>query len=127
MRQIAFVEDHPEMRLCLRLLIRLLEDVDLIWEASNVPEMLDCLQRRPPDVLVMDIYMPGTNGLTATKQVVKLASQTRIILISFERSRFIARQAADSGAHGFLPKEDLVTLLKPAIEGVLRGETIFVE
>ena len=127
MIRIAIAEDHPEMRVSLRLLINLFEDMELIWEATSGQEALGCIKRIPPDVLVMDIRMPELDGLLATKQISDLSVHTCVILISLQRGSFIAGQAKAAGAHGFLPKEDLVSLLYPAVEAVLKGETFFAE
>jgi DNA-binding NarL/FixJ family response regulator len=127
MIRVGIAEDHPEMRVSLRLLIKLFKDMELVWEASHGQEALACLKRLPPDVLVMGVHMSEANAFAATKQIIDLAAHTRVILISFQRGSFIVRQAAAAGAHGFLPKEDLAILLQPAIEAVLRGETFFTE
>ena len=115
------------MRVALRLLIRLFSDMELVCVTSNGQEAIDCVKRLQPNVLVMDIYMPEGNGFDVTKELVELAVPTRVILISLQRGWFITKQAVDVGAQGFLPKDDLVTLLRPALEAVARGETFFVE
>jgi len=127
MIRVAIAEDHPEMRVALRLLIRLFSDMELVCVTSNGQEAIDCVKRLQPNVLVMDIYMPEGNGFDVTKELVELAVPTRVILISLQRGWFITKQAVDVGAQGFLPKDDLVTLLRPALEAVARGETFFVE
>lgn len=126
MIRVAIAEDHPEMRVVLSLLVRFSSSMRLVGEAGNGQEALDCVKRLQPDVLVMDIYMPELSGLAATRRISELALPTRVILISFERGSFFTRQAVDVGAQGFVSKDDLATLLLPAIEAVHRGETFFV-
>src|SRR5919106_2901942 len=126
MIRIAIADDHPEMRLALRLLLKLFTDVELVYEASNGQEAVDCVRRLQPDVLVMDIHMPVLDGFAATKQITDLSLPTRVILISSYKGSFIARQAAAAGAHGYVPKDDVPASLLPAIETVYRGETFFV-
>ena len=125
MIRIAIADDPPEMRLALRLLLKLFTDVELVCETSNGQEAVDCVRRLQPDVLVMDIHMPVLDGLAATKQIVALRVPTRVILISSLIGRLVARKAAAAGAQGFVPKDDLGTFLLPAIEAVHRGETYF--
>src|SRR5688572_7670207 len=125
MIRVAIADDHPEMRLALRLLLKLFTDVELVCETSNGQEAVDCVRRLQPDVLVMDIHMPVLDGLAATKQIVDLTVPTRVILISSLIGRLVARKAAAAGAQGFVPKDDLGTFLLPAIEAVHRGETFF--
>jgi DNA-binding NarL/FixJ family response regulator len=127
MIRVALCEDHPEMRVALRLLLKLSKDIELICEASNGQEAVDCVKRLQPDVLVMDIRMPGLDGFAATQQITHLSVSTRVILISTDIGKFVARQAAAVGAQGFVPKDDVGTLLISAIETVHRGETFFSE
>lgn len=127
MIRVALADDHPELRLALRLLLRLSDEMELVCETSNGQEALDCVINLQPDVLVIDIQMPVLDGLAATKQIIDVALPTRVLIISLTRGSFIARKAADAGAKGFLAKDDLATYLLPAIEAVHRGELFFME
>ena len=127
MIRVALCEDHPEMRVALRLLLKLSKHIELVCEASNGEEAVDCVKRLQPDVLVMDIRMPVLDGFAATQQITDLSVSTRVILISTDTGKYVARRAAEVGAKGYVPKDNVGTLLLPAIEAVLRGETVFVE
>lgn len=127
MIRVAIADDHPEMRVALRLLLSLSEEIEIVCETNNGQEAVDCVQRLRPDVLVMDIHMPVLDGFGATLQIADLLVPTRVILISSYRGSFIAMQAAAVGAQGFVPKDELVTFLRQAIETVHQGETFFVE
>lgn len=127
MIRVALADDHPELRLALRLLLRLSDEMELVCETSNGQEALDCVINLQPDVLVIDIQMPVLDGLAATKQIIDVALPTRVLIISLTRGSFIARKAAEAGAKGFLAKDDLATYLLPAIEAVHRGELFFME
>jgi DNA-binding NarL/FixJ family response regulator len=127
MIRVALSDDSPEMRVTLRLLLRLSENIELICVTSNGQEAVDCVKSFQPDVLVMDIHMPVLNGFEATKQIVDLAVPTRVILISSDVGSFIARKAATVGAKGFVPKDDVAESLVLAIETVNRGELFFME
>ena len=127
MIRVALADDHPEVRLALRLLIRLSGEMEVVCVASNGQEALDCVLDLQPDVLVLDIQMPELDGFSVTKQIVELALPTRVIIISLTRGSFISRKAAEAGAKGFLAKDDLATYLLPAIEAVHRGELVFRE
>jgi DNA-binding NarL/FixJ family response regulator len=127
MIRVALADDHPEVRLALRLLLRLSDEIDVVCETSNGEEALDCVMRLQPDVLVIDVQMPVLDGLAATKQIVDLSLPTRVLVISLDRGSFIARQAAAAGAKGFLAKEDLPESLLPAIQAVHRGDLFFKE
>lgn len=125
MIRVAIAEDHPEMRVALRLLLKLSSGIDLVGEMSNGREAVECVRQIQPDVLVMDINMPVLNGLEATKQIVDLGVPTRVILISSDGRPSMAMQAIAVGAKSFVPKDQLAKLLLPAIEAVDRGEVYF--
>ena len=127
MIRVALCEDHPEMRVALRLLLKLSKDIELVCEAGNGQEAVDCVKRLQPDVLVMDIRMPVLDGLAATQQITNLSVSTRVILISTDIGKFVVKQAVAVGAQGFVPKDEVGTLLLSAIEAVYRGETFFME
>jgi DNA-binding NarL/FixJ family response regulator len=127
MIRVAIADDHKELRLALHLLLKISRDIEVVCEASNGQEAVDCVKRLRPDVLVMDIHMPLLNGFEATKQITDLSVPTRVILISTYRGIIIARNVAAVGARGFVPKDLLAELLFAAIETVHRGEPFFVE
>jgi DNA-binding NarL/FixJ family response regulator len=127
MIRVALSDDSPEMRVTLRLLLGLSENIELVCETSNGQEAVDCVKRLQPDVLVMDIRMPVLNGFEATKQIIDLGFSTRLILISSEIGSFVAGKAATVGAKGFVPKDDVSELLVLAIEKVHKGEPFFMK
>lgn len=127
MIRVALADDHREMRVALRLLLSLSKNIDLVGEVENGQEAVDCAIHLQPDVLVMDIRMPGLNGIEATKQIIELGLPTRVILISLYIGSFIAQQAAAAGARGFVIKDNVARQLLLAIEAVHQGETFFVE
>jgi DNA-binding NarL/FixJ family response regulator len=127
MIRVALSDDSPEMRVTLRLLLRLSDNLELVCETSNGQEAVDCVTHLQPDVLVMDVRMPVLNGFEATKQIIALEVPTRVILISSDLGSFIVKKAAAVGAKGFVPKDNVVELLVLAIETVHRGGLFFVE
>jgi len=127
MIRVAIADDHPEMRMALRLLLSISKNIEIVCETSNGQEAVECVKHLQPDVLVMDIHMPTLNGLAATKQITDLSAPTRVILISTDAGNFIARQTAAAGAQGFVPKDKVALLLIPAIEAVHRGELFFAD
>jgi DNA-binding NarL/FixJ family response regulator len=127
MIRVALADDHPEMRVALRLLLSLSKEIEIVCETSNGQEAVDCVKRLQPDVLVMDIHMPVLQGFAATKQITDLLVPTRVILISTDTGSFIARRAAAVGAQGFVPKDDVAKSLLAAIETVHRGGQFFME
>ena len=127
MIRVAIADDHSELRLALRLLLRMNKDIEIVCEAGNGQEAVDCVKRLQPDVLVMDINMPVLDGFGAVKQINDLSVPTRVILMSTYRGMMIAREAAATGARGFVPKDNIAESLLKAIETVHRGEVFFME
>lgn len=127
MIRVAIADDHPEMKLALRLLLKLSEEMKLVVEMSSGRDALNCIPSLRPDVLVMDIRLPEMNGLEASRQIISLGIKTRVILMSSSGGSLIVRQAIEAGAMGFVPKDDVAALLLVAVEKVYRGETFFVE
>lgn len=125
MIRVVIADDHPEMRVVLRLLLNRSANIKLVCEAENGREAIRCVLDCHPDVLVMDVNMPEMDGVTAIRQLVHLQVSTRILLISTELGSAFARQAAAVGAHGFLAKDDVVDFLAEAIAAVHRGEQFF--
>ena len=127
MIRILLADDHDLMRRGIRDLLEEEASFEVCGEASNGQEAVDCVKQLQPDILVMDIQMPELDGLQATRQIVNLGLPTRVILISIYRGGYFVRQAQESGAKGFLPKDDVATSLTQAVRAVQRGEEIFVE
>ena len=127
MIRVAIADDHQELRLALRLLLSMFKDIEVVCEAGNGQEAVECVRRLQPDVLVMDIQMPVLDGFEATKQIIDLALPTPVILISTYRGEIIARQAAAVGARGFVPKDHIAEWLHTAIKKVHQGEDFFME
>ena len=127
MIRVVIADDHPEVRLVLRLLLKLSPELDLVGEGLNGQEALEAVKLLQPDVLVMDVRMPVLDGWKATTEIMSLGVITRVILISLDRGGYIVKKSLESGAKGFVPKDEVPTALLPAIQAVYRGETFFVE
>jgi DNA-binding NarL/FixJ family response regulator len=127
MIRVALAEDHPEMRLALRLLLKLSAEIELVCEAADGQQALACAQASEPDVLVMDIRMPALDGLAATQKLVELGAKTRVILVSSDTGAYAVLRASRAGAQGYVPKDQVARELLPAIRAVHLGETYFVK
>lgn len=125
MIRVAIADDHPDIRVALRLLLSQSEDVELVCEARNGLEAVECVKRHEPDVLVMAVGMPMLDGFAAAEQIADLPAATRVILISVDEDEVFAERAAAIGARGFVAKDELARSLLVAIESVHRGEAYF--
>lgn len=125
MIRVAVADDSAEMRTALRLLLNLYKDIEVVWEAVNGQEAIDCVNRLQPDVIVMDVRLPVLDGLEATKQIRNLDVGTRVILISFDVGDYVVDKATEAGANGYVRKDKVADQLLLAIEAVHRGEEFF--
>ncbi|MEO0225470.1 MAG: response regulator transcription factor [candidate division WOR-3 bacterium] len=123
MTRIMLVDDHKILREGLKALLKSVPDLKVVTEAEDGREAITKAKRYRPDVIVMDITMPGMGGLEATRKITTLLPQTRVIVLSMHSSEELVREAITSGAVGYLRKESAGQELVKAIHSVLKGET----
>ena len=121
---VLLADDHTLVRRGFR---RLLEDdaeITVVGEASNGEEAIDLAAELDPDVVVMDIAMPGVNGLTATKRILAKSPAVAILVLSMHAEETFVRQALDAGARGYVLKNALDLDLAAAVKAVAAGQTV---
>ncbi|MDQ4108650.1 MAG: response regulator transcription factor [Actinomycetota bacterium] len=116
------VDDHPVTREGLRTALGMSEDVvEVVGEASSGEEAVDAARDLSPDVVFMDVRMPGMDGIEATRRIRDASPETRVILITIDESRGAISEAIHAGVSGYLLKDSspdaLVDAAKNAIEG----------
>ncbi len=121
MIRVLLAEDQAMVRGALAALLTLEKDIDIVSEASRGDEVVSAALATMPDVALLDIEMPGGDGLTAAAVLAeKLPSCRVIILTTFGRAGYL-RRAMESGATGFLlkdaPPEELASAIRRAVEG----------
>jgi DNA-binding NarL/FixJ family response regulator len=123
--QILIVDDSEPFREGLRTMLRTAPDIFLAGEAANGVEAVTLAGSLQPDVILMDLQMPGINGLEATRRILHTSPHIRIVVLTMfddDDSVFAALQA---GARGYLLKGALKAEVLRAIRGVHHGEAIF--
>ncbi|WP_248960757.1 response regulator transcription factor [Sphaerisporangium perillae] len=123
--RVLIVDDHPMMRDGLRALIASLTDVEVVGEAADGDGARREAQLARPDVVVMDLHMPGTNGVDATRAIVRSVPETRVLVLTMfedDESVFAAMRA---GASGYLIKGAQQDEITRAIRSVAAGQAIF--
>ncbi len=120
---ILLVEDHELVRAGMRELLYKLEDVAEVHEASNGREALLQLEHLQPDLIFMDIAMPGMNGLEAIGRIRKLYPQIHVIMLSMYSNEEYVIQSLRAGASGYLLKDSGKAELALAISAVTQGQT----
>jgi DNA-binding NarL/FixJ family response regulator len=117
------VDDHPAIIDAVARFLREEEDVDLIGRANDGEHALRLIAERSPDVAVVDIRMPGLDGIEVARQLSAAGSSTAVILYTGYPERSLLLDALDAGARGFLLKEAPLTDLMRAIRIVCAGGT----
>lgn len=122
---VALVDDQPLFRSGIRMLIDSQEDMRFVGEASDGVAAVSLAKALRPDVMLMDVRMPGQDGLESTKQIVASGSPTRIlVLTTFDLDEAVAK-AVGAGASGFLLKDADPEFLLAAVRTVASGAEVF--
>ncbi|ETK37547.1 response regulator transcription factor [Microbispora sp. ATCC PTA-5024] len=124
MIRVLLAEDQGMMRGALALLLGLEDDIEVVAQVASGDEVVPAALDARPDVALLDIEMPGRNGLDAAAELRRRVPSCRVlILTTFGRPGYL-RRAMEAGADGFLVKDGPVEELAGAIRRVLRGERV---
>jgi len=121
--RVVLADDHALVRAGIRALLAGIGGVEVIGEAQDGHEVIQLVDRLRPRLVLMDIAMPGLNGLEATARIVKSHPGTAVIILSMHVGEEYALQALKAGASGYLLKDADLTELELGIAAVARGET----
>jgi DNA-binding NarL/FixJ family response regulator len=121
--RVLLADDHALVRAGLRKLLESLPGVEVVAEAGDGREAVALVVSKDPDLALLDIAMPGLNGLEAAARIVAEHPRTRVLLLSMHGSEEHVLQALRAGASGYLLKDAALTELELAIEAVRNGET----
>ncbi len=123
---VMLVDDHAVVRMGFKLLLDGSSDIKVIGEAESGEEAVRRFQDISPDVLVMDISMPGIGGLEAIDRVLAKRSSQKILVLSGHEDGMHAKRVLKAGAAGYLTKRSAADALMEAVRTVHRGK-IYVE
>jgi two-component system, NarL family, response regulator NreC len=122
---VLIVDDHHLVRAGLAALIENEQDMEVVGEAADGLEAVEKATRVRPRVVLMDISMPGMDGIEATRKITELdPSQHVLILTQYDHEEYV-RRVVQSGASGYILKSSVVEDLRRAIRAVARGEQYF--
>jgi DNA-binding NarL/FixJ family response regulator len=123
--KILVADDHPVVRKGLQSCLARQERLKIVGEASDGDEALKKTRELSPDVVLMDISMPGMNGLAVTEVLRKDHPDVKVLVLSVHNNRDYIFRIIQAGAHGFISKEAPPDELLRAIESVYSGEPFF--
>ena len=124
---IILADDHIIFRKGLRTVLNEIPNVKVLNEASNGHEVLKLMKTEPADIILMDINMPGMNGIEATKKVLDKYPETEVIALTMHEEIGYFNEMIKAGAKGFLLKKTTKEELESAIISVYNGEIYYSE
>lgn len=119
--KILIADDHEVVRHGVRDLLTAQPGWEICAEASSGREALQMLENVAPQVVILDLSMPGLNGMDTARQVRKILPEVKIIIFTMHETEELVREVFRSGAHGYVLKSDAGTHLVAAVRSVLEG------
>lgn len=121
--KVILVDDHAVLRTGLRSLLEEQDDMVVVGEADRADDVLELIEADTPQIVVMDLGMPGMSAFDAIQQITRTQPAVKVIVLSMHKGREIVTRALEVGADGYVPKSTVHTDLLRAIRAVSRGET----
>ena len=123
--RVLLADDHIVMRAGLRALLDRQSGLEVVGECENGREAVELAGSLRPDVVVMDVGMPGLNGIEATKTIVDRHSSPAVVILSMHADESYVMRALKAGARGYLLKDSAAADLIGAIQAVSQGRSFF--
>ena len=121
--RILLVDDHEIMREGMCALLRRCEEIEVVGQASDGRAAVELVNELHPDVVIMDIRMPNLNGIDATRQMMQLCPDLKVMALSSHSDVHIIGAILKAGASGYMHKDSTFTELKSGIVTMLEGQT----
>ncbi len=125
MLKVFLADDHQMFRQGLAAMLSKTGDIEIVGEAADGLDALKALSTICPDVAIIDIAMPGINGIELCRRIKKEMPLVKVIILTMHGDPFYTTEALEAGAHGYLLKEESFTSLEDSIKKVVnKGETV---
>ena len=121
--RVLLADDHALVRAGIRALLQGLEGVTVVAETGNGAEVLELARTHRPDVVLLDISMPGLSGLDVSVQLERELPEVRVVVLSMHANEEYVLQALRAGAVGYMLKDSATAELELALKAVMQGET----
>lgn len=122
MIKIMLVDDHDLVRTGIKLLVQDIPDVQIVGETSCAEDVAKIAREAKPDVVLMDVNMPGIGGLEATRRLLRVNSDIKVLIVSAYATDFFPARLLQAGAAGYLTKKSSKEEMAQAIQSVYAGE-----
>jgi DNA-binding NarL/FixJ family response regulator len=119
--RILLADDHALIRAGIRVLLESLPGIEVTGETGDGLDAVERVQRDPPDAILLDITLPGLNGLEVAARIARLDVPTRVLMLSMHASPEYAARALAAGASGYLIKDSAFDELAAALDAIFRG------
>ena len=123
--RVLVADDHMIVRTGIRHVLEGQAEFEVVGEAARGEEALELTPRLKPDVVLLDISMPGPSGLQVTERLRATSPGTRVLILSMYDNAEYVLESVRAGAHGYLLKDTAATELRDAVRTVCRGESYF--
>jgi DNA-binding NarL/FixJ family response regulator len=123
--RVLVADDHEVVRKGLRSIVEEQPGWEVAGEASDGREAVEKARTLRPDVAVVDVSMPGLNGLEATRQMLRNDAEAKVLILTMHESDPLIREVLDAGARGYLLKSDASRDLVTAVDAIRRNKTYF--
>ena len=119
--RVVVVDDHEVVVRCLKLVMQAQPDLEVVGEAADAAEALACVTRTRPDLVILDMELPGSNGIIVTRQILQQLPNTMIIIFSAYVTPEYVQEAIQEGVTGYLHKGHKMAELEEGLQAARRG------
>jgi len=123
--KLLLADDHEVVRRGLRSILETQRECEVVGEAADGRQAVAMVKELSPDIVILDVSMPVLNGLEATRQILRIRPQTKILILTVHESDPLIRDVLDAGARGYILKTDAGRDLVSAVESLRRNKTFF--